>query len=131
MQKTLVLLLLLPSLVMAQERTVSSTSSMRTQAPGSARFELVESGGIVIRLNRYTGETMRRIDDRTGPRWEFVDVPERPVAGAVPRFQIVTRENAAGMYLIDTETGHTWVSVQSEPRGGRGLFQWKPFWRVE
>lgn len=131
MQRTLVALLLGGVCLLAQDRAVPNVAPVRTQAPGSARYEIVESGGVVIRLDRYTGETLRRIDDRTGPRWEAVEVPDRPVAGAVPRFQIVTRENAVGMYLLDTDTGRTWVSVQPDPRGGRGVFQWRAFWRPQ
>lgn len=129
MQKTLTFLMLVACIAFGQEKGPPTTSaaSRKTQAPGSARYEIVESGNVVIRLDRYTGETLRRIDDRQGTRWEIVEVPERPVAGAVPRFQIITRENAAGMYLLDTETGLAWFSVQSEPRGGRGLFLWKAF----
>ncbi len=107
MSKTLALILLAATFALGQDRTVPPPVAQRTQAPGSARYEIVESGNVVIRLDRYTGETLRRIDDRQGTRWETVEVPERPVAGAVPRFQIVTRENAAGMYLLDTETGLT------------------------
>jgi hypothetical protein len=129
MRKTFVLLALVASCAVAQERTVAMVSQ-RTQAPGSARYEIVESGNVVIRLDRYTGETMRRVDDRPGTRWEVVDVPGRPVAGAVPRFQIVTRESG-GMYLLDTDTGFTWVSSVPDPRNPRALFLWKPFWRPD
>ena len=124
MSKSLVMLVLVALTAVGQERP--QATAQRTQAPGSARYEVVEAGNVAIRLNRYTGETDRRMDDRGATRWEPVDVPGRPVAGAVPRFQIVLRENALGMYLVDTETGQTWVSVLSGA-GARSFFQWKAF----
>jgi hypothetical protein len=117
MVKLLVVLLFVASVVLPGQ--------LRTQATGTARYELVESGNWAIRLNRYTGETERRVDDRVGPHWEMVAVPDRPVAGAVARFQVVEREGGAGLYLLDTETGQTWIST--DPRTTRGLFQWRKF----
>ncbi|MFM2125571.1 MAG: hypothetical protein RL328_2022 [Acidobacteriota bacterium] len=126
MSKIFVMALVVAVVASGQDRPLQQ-APQRTQAPGSARYEVVEAGNVAIRLNRYTGETARRIDDRAGTRWEPVEVPGRPVAGAVPRFQIVLRENAVGMYLLDTETGQTWVSVQSAPANARAYFQWKAF----
>lgn len=125
MPKRLVLILLAASMMNGQDR--AGAAGQRTQSPGSARYELAESGNVAVRVNRYTGETERRVDGAGGPRWEPVAVPDRPVAGAVPRFQLVPRENGLGLYLLDTETGQTWMSVQSGPRGGSGAFAWRKF----
>ncbi len=110
----------------------------QTTLPASARFEIIQStlaARLTFRLDRYTGQVWQlvktRDDDNT---WE-----ETPVSGlakgtqsARPRFQIFTSGFAVRhTFLLDTDTGKTWLIVVSRRKNPDGTEYdqnvWAPF----
>lgn len=110
----------------------------QTTPPANARFEIVQStlaARLSFRLDRYTGQVWQLVktkDDDTA--WE-----ETPVRGIVrgekstrPRYQIFTSGFAARhTFLLDTDTGRTWVIVVSKRKSADGTEYeqnvWVPF----
>ena len=90
----------------------------KTTLPTNARFEIVQSeltARWTFRLDRFTGQVAQLVktqDDNT--TWEEMTVNGLPkvTTPSRPRFQIFTSGLAARhTFLIDTDTGRTWLLV--------------------
>ena len=98
-----------------------------TTTPANARFEIVQSelaAKWTFRLDRFTGHVAQLVrtpsDENT---WEEMTIVALPEIGSLsrPRFQIFTSGIAARhTFLIDTDTGQTWVIVTSKRKGADG-----------
>jgi len=110
----------------------------RTDLPPTARFEIVQSelaAKWTFRLDRFSGrvaQLVRTAQDDNG--WEEMRVIGLPPMATPPkpRFQLFTSGLAAKhTFLIDTETGKTWVLVTSKKTGTEGTQYdenvWQPF----
>lgn len=110
----------------------------QTTAPPNARFEVVQSelaARWTFRLDRFTGHVAQLVEtEDAGDAWE-----EMTVIGLPPldmptraRFQIFTSGLAAKhTFLIDNDTGRTWVVVSSTGKNADGtdykIDLWEPF----
>ncbi len=129
-------LALASSLSLAQDRA-AVIHEQTSPVPG-ARFEVLQStvaARWTFRLDRHTGRIWQlvktRDDDNT---WEEMPVVGLPQAGgtARPRFQLFASGLAARhTFLLDTDTGRTWVVVRGTRRGADGVeaeyFAWERF----
>lgn len=110
-----VLILVLSNIAGAQQ---SSDVHQQTTLPTGARFEVVQSelaAKWTFRLDRFTGHVAQLVrtkdDDNT---WEEMRIIGLPVVSAPSRarFQLFASGLAARYtFLIDTDTGKTWVVV--------------------
>ena len=128
-------IVLLSSIVGAQQ---PSDVHQQTTPPVGARFEVVQSelaAKWTFRLDRFTGHVAQLVrtadDDNT---WEEMRVIRLPVVSAPsrPRFQLFASGLAAKfMFLIDTDTGQTWVVVTGKRKRPDGSEYeentWQPF----
>lgn len=122
----------------AQADDFPSPSHQLTSPPSTARFEIVQSqlaAKWTFRLDRYSGRIWQLVktsdDDNT---WEEMPVMGLPKgqAAARPHFQIFTSGLAARhTFLIDNDTGKTWVVVTSKLKAKDGteheINAWQPF----
>ena len=109
-----------------------------TTTPSTARYEIVQSelaAKLTFRLDRITGyvrQLVRTKEDNNA--WEATRVIDLPSISAPlrPRFQIFT-SGIAGRhtFLIDTDTGKTWVVVSVKSKNLDGTEHdevvWQPF----
>ena len=109
-----------------------------TTPPTDARFEIVQSqlaAKWTFRLDRYTGHIHQLVKTRDGgTAWEAMFVEGIPELSSPnkPRFLIFTSGLAARhTFLMDTETGKTWVlSTTTYPVAGddqKEITSWIPF----
>ena len=109
-----------------------------TTPPPDTRFEIVQSqvaAKWTFRLDRFTGQVsqlVRTLDERNA--WEHMEVIDPPIIfkPLKPRFQIFTSGLAARhTFLLDTESGKTWVIVHQTRQGADGskyeVNLWEPF----
>lgn len=105
--------------------------------PG-ARFEVLQStiaARWTFRLDRYTGRIWQLVKTKEDDNaWEEMPVAGLPqvAATARPRFQLFASGLAARhTFLLDTDTGRTWVVVRGTRRGADGAeseyFAWERF----
>lgn len=117
---------------------VNIRSHQATTPPPSARFELIQSSIVAkwtFRLDKYTGRVWNIVttkDERNA--WE-----EMQILGAIKlsppfhsRFQLFTSGIAARhTFLLDTDTGKSWVVVTSTRKAKDGteydVNVWQPF----
>ena len=129
------IVLLLPVTVGAQEL---SDQHQQTTTPPNARFEVMQSqlvARLTFRLDRFTGrvaQLVRTSDDNNA--WEEMEVIGLPAMSqaARPRFQLFTSGIAARhTFLIDNDTGKTWVIVNGKRTNSDGseyeVTLWEPF----
>lgn len=128
-------IVLLSSIVGAQQ---PSDVHQQTTLPVGARFEVLQSelaAKWTFRLDRFTGHVAQLVrtqdDDNT---WEEMRVIGLPAVSAPsrPRFQLFASGLAARyMFLIDTDTGKTWVVVTGKRKRTDGSEYeenvWQPF----
>lgn len=121
-----------------QANDFPSPSHQLTSSPSAARFEMVQSplaAKWTFRLDRYSGRIWQLVktsdDDST---WEETPVMGLPKgqATARPHFQIFTSGLAARhTFLIDNDTGKTWVVVTGKRKNKDGteyeINAWQPF----
>lgn len=113
-------------------------SHQQTTIGPNARYEVVQStlaARLTFRLDRFTGrvwQIVRTKDDDTA--WEEMQVRETPKLQNPnrPRFQLFTSGIAARhTFLIDGDTGKTWLVVNSKKKGIDGSQTdesvWQPF----
>jgi hypothetical protein len=117
---------------------VSVQSPQLTSTPPGARYEVVQSTIAVkatFRLDRYTGRVWELVrtnkDQNTWQQTRVYDLPQMPGANR-PRFQLFTSGIAIRhTFLIDADTGKTWVLVtgKEKDRDGAELEYraWEPF----
>jgi hypothetical protein len=110
----------------------------RTAAPSNARFEIVQSelaAKWTFRLDRFTGHVAQLVKAKSGEdAWEAMEVIGLPHVSSPmrARFQIFASGLAAKFtFLIDTDTGKTWVLVSSKGNNPDGteydINTWEPF----
>lgn len=110
----------------------------QTTTPPNARFEIVQSelaAKWTFRLDRFTGRVAQLVktkdDDNAWEETEVIGLP--PIAApSRPRFQLFTSGLAARYtFLIDTDTGKSWVVVSVKARRFDGteydVNRWVPF----
>ena len=134
---------ILPNLLLLMAATTAalgqSTTDIhqRTTTPPEARFEIVQSQVTAMwtfRLDRFTGNVAQLVQTAdNGSAWEAMEVvglPRTPPSRA--RFQLFTSGIAARhTFLMDTDTGRTWVIVRGKRKGPDGteydVTLWTPF----
>ena len=107
-----ILVLLASSVTNAQEQTYH----VSTTVPDSARYEIVQSFGLItrltIRLDRYTGRTwvMPVVGDVVA--WQTLPWADADSGGSnskQPRYQIFSSSNFINMTLLmNTDSGRSW-----------------------
>jgi hypothetical protein len=133
MKRTILFLLLLtiPSHLYAQGQEAPPRA--QTSAPDTARFEIVRlpiMGMWTFRLDKYTGGVWRIVKTRNGDlAWEGMPVVNLPRAGIdmKVRYQIF----ASGLvgrdtFLLNIETGQTWVLTSFKEESKEIVFRWEP-----
>jgi hypothetical protein len=111
--------------VLAQDQP--SNIHQQTTAPANARFEIVQSELAVkwtFRLDRFAGRVAQLVktkeDDVAWERMEVVGLPAIPTPTRA-RFQLFTSGLAArNTFLIDTDTGKSWVMVSAKRKNPDG-----------
>jgi len=109
-----------------------------TTPPPGARFEIVQSelaARWTFRLDRFTGRVSQLVSTSDGGEaWQTMVVIDPPTNSATPhpRFQIFTSGLAAKhTFLLDADTGNTWVIVKSTTTNKDGKRAeddvWEPF----
>ena len=109
-----------------------------TTPPSDARFEIVQSQLVAkwtFQLDRYTGHVRQLVKTQDGgSAWQVMFVAGLPELSRPdkPRFVIFTSGLAARhTFLMDTETGKTWVPVSTTfPIEGKDpveVVEWWPF----
>jgi hypothetical protein len=132
---TVSLLLVFGLTLRAQE---PSDIHQQTVAPSSARFEIVQSelaAKWTFRLDRFTGHVAQLVHNKDDENaWEEMRVIGIPYIASPTRarFQIFTSGLAARhTFLIDTDTGKTWVIVTNKGKNEDGteyeVSLWQPF----
>ena len=109
-----------------------------TAPPPSARFEIVQSELVAqwtFRLDRFSGrvaQLVRTADDDNS--WEEMSIIGLPTISAPTRarFQLFLSGLAAKFsFLIDTDTGKTWLLVSGKRKNPDGteyeVHYWQPF----
>jgi hypothetical protein len=130
-----ILLLTLSGSAFAQQ---ASDIHQQTTAPAGARFEIVQSelaARWTFRLDRFTGRVSQLVTPPLGGHvWDGMIVLDLPPASGTPhaKFQIFTSGIAAKhTFLIDVETGKTWVleSIKTTDKDGNEeeYNEWEPF----
>ena len=132
----LVVTLVASSLAIAQESP--KPVHQQTSVPPNARFEVVQStlvARLTFRLDRFTGRVWQLVRTKADDNaWEETAVLERPAPPASPRphFQIFTSGFVARhTFLVDTDTGRSWLVVTSKRKNADGsdydVTVWQPF----
>jgi len=109
-----------------------------TTPPPGARFEIVQSelaARWTFRLDRFTGRVSQLVSTSADEdTWQAMPVIELPPISSTPHeeFQIFTSGLAAKhTFLIDVDTGKTWVVVTSTTTDKDGhqeqIDLWQPF----
>ena len=133
MKRTILFFLLLttPSHLYAQGQEAPPRA--QTSAPDTARFEIVRltiPGVWTFRLDKYTGAVWRIVKTIDGDlTWEGTPVLNLPRAGIDMRvrYQIF----ASGLvgkdtFLLNIETGQTWVLTSFKKESKEIVFRWEP-----
>jgi hypothetical protein len=122
----------------AQADDFFQASHQRTSLTSTARFEILQSSLAAkwtFRLDRYSGRVWQLVqtkdDDLTWEEMTVINLPKIETA-AKPRFQLFTSGLAARhTFLMDNETGKTWVVVTSKRTNKDGseydINIWQPF----
>lgn len=107
-------------------------------APPNARFEIIQSelaAKWTFRLDRFTGRVAQLVrtkdDDNVWEEMQVIGLPQVRTQTR-PHFQIFTSGLAARhTFLIDTDTGKTWVVVTGKKKRTDGteyeVNVWQPF----
>lgn len=106
----------------------------KTIAPDSSRYEIVQSNLAAVftfRLDKYTGEVKQLV--RTtgdGTAWQRMEVFQLPKTSGSPkvRYQIFTSGLAARhTFLLNIDTGFTWILTSHEDENKGKDYSWSPF----
>lgn len=116
---------------------INTQPNEQTTTPTNARYEIVQSqlaARWTFRLDRYTGriaQLVKTADDSSA--WEEMTVYVLPTIASPskPRFQLFTSGLAVRhTYLIDTDTGKTWILVSGKRKLASGIeyeyHSWEP-----
>ncbi|MDY6903962.1 MAG: hypothetical protein SWH61_04675 [Thermodesulfobacteriota bacterium] len=129
-------LLFMSATGVAEEKEIPPGNHQSTAPPEDARYEIVQSQLAVkwtFKLDRYTGKIYQLAATEEGLAiWGEMLVWDAPdhKAGKKPRYQIMTSGlTTAHSFLLDTETGKTWLltertltSKEGKPLDVRGWF---------
>ena len=130
---SLVVLLTLFSLC-AHAQDLQTSPRAQTTVPDTARYEIVQSPIMVkwtFRLDKYTGRVWQLVktkdDDYAWESMPVVGLPKSPIDFKV-RYQIF----ASGIvvrstFLLNVETGKTWVLTSFKNEGKEDTPGWSPF----
>ena len=110
----------------------------KTTAPTNARYEIIQSelaARLTFRLDRFTGRVGQLVHTKEDNNsWEYTFVRDLPaiIPPYHPRFQIFTSGIAARhTFLIDTDTGKTWIVTSGKGKNPDGTEYertvWEPF----
>jgi hypothetical protein len=115
----------------------TSDIHQQTVAPSNARFEIVQSelaAKWTFRLDRFTGRVAQLTHNTNDENiWEEMSVIGIPFIASPTRarFQIFTSGLAARhTFLIDTDTGKTWVIVTSKVKNVDGTEYEVSLWQT-
>ena len=133
--------LILPAVLLLSGPAFAQQQSdlhQQTTTPPNARFEILQSelaARWTFRLDRFTGRVAQLVkagDDKNA--WEEMEVIGLPALSQAsrPRFQLFTSGIAARYtFLIDNDTGKTWVVVTDKRTRSDGseyeITMWEPF----
>lgn len=129
-------LVLIPAASLRAQQT--SDIHQQTTTPSNARFEIVQSelaAKWTFRLDRFTGHvsqlTRTKGGDNAWDEMQVIGIPHVP-SPVRARFQIFTSGIAARhTFLIDTDTGNTWVLTTTTRKSDDGseyeVNLWEPF----
>jgi photosystem II stability/assembly factor-like uncharacterized protein len=120
----------------ASAESDASDIHQSTTPPLDARYEVVQSqlaAKWTFRLDRYTGRVSQlvRTEDE-GKTWETMIIQGLPEVSTPtrPRFLIFTSGLASRhTFLMDCDTGQTWVLTSVSVAGDVEIVVWKPFRR--
>jgi hypothetical protein len=116
----------------------TSDVHQRTASPPNARFEIVQSelaAKWTFRLDRFTGHvaqlTVNKLGENVWEEMQVIGISQSP-APLRAHFQIFTSGIAAKhTFMIDTDTGKTWVVTSSKGKNDDGteydINRWEPF----
>lgn len=106
----------------------------QTTSPPTARFEVVQShltAKWTFLLDKYTGNVFQLVktkdDEMSWEKMKVYDLPA-PKADLKVRYQIFTSGLAARhTFLLNIETGDTWLLVTGKDSKGIEYHAWQPF----
>jgi hypothetical protein len=115
-----------------------SNADQATASPPNARFQIIQSelaARWTFRRDRFTGQVAQLVHTKEGESaWESMPVQGLSSVGSPvkPHFQIFTSGLAARhTFLIDTDTGKTWIIVTVTTTNNDGTKEessaWQPF----
>jgi len=128
---------LLPSQASASEIDVNIKSPQQTSAPINARYEILQStlaAKFTFKLDRFTGRIWELVQTKNNEyTWQETEVYNRPATQSTPkpRFQLFTSGIAARYtFLLDGETGKTWVLVTGQIKDSDGTSNKYRAWQL-
>jgi hypothetical protein len=133
-----VLLFAISTSIWATDVDVTVQSHQTTTPSQNARFEILQStiaARLTFRLDRYMGRVWQLVKTKDDDNmWEEIPVVGRPQIQSPnkPRFQLFTSGLAARhTFLLDCDTGKTWVIVSGKQKEKSGAeteyLVWRPF----
>ena len=138
LKRTLCILACLVCPGFAQANDFPSPPHQQTSPSSAARFEILQSllaAKWTFRLDRYSGRVWQLVktsdDDNTWEEMPVIGLPKGQNTGK-PRFQLFTSGLAARhTFLIDNDTGKTWLVVTDKRKSKDGteydVNVWQPF----
>lgn len=130
--------LLLCSSMPLRAQESPSRLHLQTTSPPNARYEVLQSTLAVrhtYRLDRFSGRVWQLVrtkaDDNAWEEMPVIDLPKIATPNRA-RFQLFTSGFAVRhTFLLDTDTGRSWLVVLSKQKGGDGtdfeVALWQPF----
>ena len=124
--------------VFADDIDINIRSHQATTLPANARYEIIQStlaAKWTFKLDRYTGRVWQLVITSAGENaWEEMIIRDdiKPQSPLKNRFQIFTSGLAARhTFLLDVETGKTWVVITGKRKADDGseyeVNYWAPF----
>jgi hypothetical protein len=116
----IILILLFCTTLFAKDKS----SSDRTDVPESSRYSIIQSPisvAMTFKLDKYTGILYRMLEDNKGAYWMQLRREKHPQDTqdrSEVNYQIFTSGLNAGMiYLLNVNTGATWVLSENSKLG--------------
>jgi hypothetical protein len=128
-------LIFLPILISAQELSTTPPHSSSTVSP-NARYEIVQSdlaARWTFRLEKVCGYVFQLVKTQDGgAAWEIMSIQQQPncVNDSMSHYQLFSSSLAAHhTFLMNTDTGMTWVLTSHTNRDKSESLQWERFER--